>query len=319
MANDRHVPVLLAETLRFLAPERGGLFVDATVGLGGHTEALLRASPTLRVVGVDRDPRALALAAERLAPWGDRVTLIEGRFGTLKERLGECGISKIDGLLVDLGVSSLQLDDGTRGFAFARDGPLDMRMDQPLAPESDADDLGTTAETIVNRYSEEDLTDILKSYGEEPQARRIARSIVARRSETPLRTTAELRDLIERTKSARPGRRRRVHAATQTFQALRIEVNQELDELRELMRGAAELLAENGRMVAISYHSLEDRIVKNTLRDMATGEIDRITGRPLAETQVIEVLTRKPVRPSEEEVVANPRSRSARLRAGRRL
>lgn len=303
---------MLAETLRYLAPERGGLFVDCTVGLGGHAAALLAASPALELIGIDRDPQALALARERLAPWGERVTLLEGRFGDLGPLLAARGSPRLDGLLADFGVSSLQLDEAGRGFALAHDGPLDMRMG------SQSEDTLDAAE-IVNRYPEDALTKILKQYGDEPHARRIARAIVAERAERPLETTGDLRALIERAKPRRPGARRRIHPATQTFQALRIEVNQELDEIRELMRGAAEMLVEGGQMVAISYHSLEDRIVKNTLRDLATGEIDRITGRPRAETQIIEVLTRKPVRPSEDEVRANPRARSARLRAGRRI
>jgi 16S rRNA (cytosine1402-N4)-methyltransferase len=246
------------------------------------------------------------------------VALAGGRFDQLEERLRERGIERVSGVLADLGVSSLQLGDPDRGFAFALEGPLDMRMGNGEL----------TAATIVNRSSEEDLTKILSDYGEERQARRIAREIVAERRRSPLETTAELRRLVERVKRGprRPSRRRRgaprrrpIHPATQTFQALRIAVNRELDQLGELLEQAVRMLDSEGRLVVISYHSLEDRIVKHRFRDLATGEIEPVTGRPRAETQVIEVLTRKPVRPSAEEVARNPRARSARLRAARRL
>ena len=312
-AAPRHLPVLVAETLRFLDPGRGGCFVDCTVGLGGHAAALLERHPEVRVVGFDRDPRALELAANPLDRFGDRVALVAGRFDQLEERLRERGIERVSGVLADLGVSSLQLGDAGRGFAFSLEGPLDMRMG---AGE-------ITAKTIVNRSSEDELTKILKEYGEERQARRIAREIVPERRRSPLETTADLRRLVKpRRPRGRPRRGRRprqIHPATQTFQALRIAVNQELDQLEQLVEQSARMLESEGRLVVISYHSLEDRIVKHRFRDLATGEIEPVTGRPLAETQVIEVLTRKPVRPSDEEVAANPRARSARLRAARRL
>ncbi len=322
-AAPRHLPVLVAETIRFLDPGRGGCFVDCTVGLGGHTAALLERYPAARVVGLDRDRRALDLAAAALHRFGDRVALVAGRFDQLEERLRERGIERVSGVLADLGVSSLQLGDAERGFAFSLEGPLDMRMGNSEI----------TAETIVNRASEDELTKILKEYGEERQARRIAREIVAERRSSPLETTADLRQLVERVKPRRrPGgrarrgqqrrgrrRSRRIHPATQTFQALRIAVNQELDQLQQLVDQSVRMLDSEGRMVMISYHSLEDRIVKHRFRDLATGEIEPVTGRPRAETQVIEVLTKKPVRPTSEEVAANPRARSARLRAARRL
>nr|XP_061799072.1 ribosomal RNA small subunit methyltransferase H-like [Nerophis lumbriciformis] len=308
----RHVPALLEESVHWLAPGRGGLLVDCTVGLGGHTEALLEAEPAVRVLGIDRDPRALEIAARRLSCFGDRVRFAEGRFGQLGEILRGLGIGQVEGVFADFGVSSMQLDIAERGFSFRLEGPLDMRMGSG----------DRTAEEIVNTYSEEALSTILRQYGEERQARRVARAIVRRRLEEPERpisSTAELGDLIARTKSSKPGRGRRRHPATQTFQALRIEVNRELEQVEELLDQATSLLATDGRLVLISYHSLEDRLVKNSLRDLATGEIEPITGRTIAETQVIEVLTKKPVRPSEEEVAANPRARSARLRAARRL
>ncbi len=311
-ASSRHVPVLLQESVRWLAPQRGGLLVDCTLGLGGHAAALLEAAPEVRVLGIDRDPWALRLAAGRLARFGDRVSLVEGRFGQLQEILRQRGIEQVAGVFADFGVSSMQLETAERGFSFRLEGPLDMRMGSGER----------TAEEIVNTYSEEALSTILRQYGEERQARRVARAIVRRREQEPDRpitSTAELGDLIARSKSSKPGRGRRLHPATQAFQALRIEVNRELEQLEQLLDQATSMLASDGRLVLISYHSLEDRLVKHTLRDLATGEIEPITGRTIAETQVIEVLTKKPVRPSEAEVAANPRARSARLRAARRL
>jgi 16S rRNA (cytosine1402-N4)-methyltransferase len=310
----RHLPVLVEEALGFLEPARGGCFVDCTVGLGGHTAALLERFPAVRVIGLDRDHRALGLAAERLSGFGDRVALAKGRFDEIGQRLKELGAGRVRGVLADLGVSSLQLGDAERGFAFALDGPLDMRMG--------AGEL--SAAEVVNRYSEESLTKILREYGEERWARRIAREIVGQRRTKPFETTAELSRLVERAKPTPPRTRqrgggRRIHPATQTFQALRIEVNRELDQLRELLEQSVDMLERDGRLVVISYHSLEDRIVKHRFRELAAGEVEPVTGRPRAETQVIEVMTKRPVRPGADEVAANPRSRSARLRAARRV
>ena len=309
----RHVPVLLAESLDLLAPGRGGVYVDATVGLGGHAAALLERFPAARLVGIDQDPAALERAAERLAGFGDRARLVAGNFSRVEELLAGIGIGigQVAGVLADLGVSSLQLETAGRGFSFRRDGPLDMRMGPGELSAAD----------VVNGYSEGNLENILRDYGEERQARRIARAIVAARSREPLRTTAELKTLIDRVKGhPAPGAREgRVDPATRVFQALRIEVNRELEGLERFLDQAIRLLEDSGRLVVISYHSLEDRIVKNTLRDLARGQVDPVTGRPHAESQLIEVLTRKPVRPTDEEVAANPRARSARLRAARRL
>lgn len=306
----RHVPVLLGETLDLLAPERrpGGLFVDATLGLGGHAEALLRRAPEARLLGIDRDPQALEHAARRLEPFGERVQLRHAVFHQLEEVLAGLGVDRVAGVLADLGVSSLQLDLPERGFSFRRDGPLDMRMG--LA------DL--TAADLVNESSEEDLEKIFKEYGEEWQARRIARAIGRARTESRIETTAELKNVIDRAK----GRARfeeKIDPATRVFQALRIAVNRELAGLQDMIEQAVRLLDDEGRLVVISYHSLEDRIVKNTLRGLAQGEVDQVTGRPRSETQLIEVLTRKPMRPSEEEIAFNPRSRSAKLRAAKRI
>jgi len=305
-----HLPVLVAETLAALAPERGGLYVDATVGLGGHAEALLGDAPGARLVGVDRDEQALALAGERLAPFGDRVRLVRGTFDRIAELLAGAGVEgKAAGILADLGVSSLQLDRPERGFSFRFKGPLDMRMGGGER----------TAADIVNHSTEAELEEIIKEYGEEWRARRIARAIVEAREEEPIETTADLRAVIDRAKGGRRDREGRVDPATRVFQALRIAVNDELAGLEAFLDQALRLLDGDGRLVIISYHSLEDRIVKNRLRDAARGEVDPVTGRPRAETRLIEVLTRKPVRPGAAEVAWNPRSRSARLRAARRL
>lgn len=318
----QHVPVLVAETLELLAPERrpGGWLVDATVGLGGHAEALLQRAPEARLLGLDRDPQALERAAERLAPFGDRVRLEHANFDDLEAVLRRLGFVSVAGVLADLGVSSLQLDTAERGFSFRFDGPLDMRMG--LAD--------VTAADLVNESSEGELERIFRDYGEELQARRIARVIVRSREGSPVTTTGQLKDLIGRAKGGghgrpgrsghRPGSREgRVDPATRVFQALRIAVNRELAGLEGFIEQAVRMLEDDGRLVVISYHSLEDRIVKNTLRDLARGEIDQVTGRPRSESQLIEVLTRKPARPSDEEVAFNPRSRSARLRAARRI
>jgi 16S rRNA (cytosine1402-N4)-methyltransferase len=305
----QHLPVLVAATREWLAPGRGGLFVDATVGLGGHAEALLESSPEVELVGIDRDAEALARAARRLARFAPRVRLVQANFHHLEQTLAGLGVRGVAGVLADLGVSSLQLETASRGFSFRRDGPLDMRMGM-----SDV-----TAADLVNETTEGELERIIRSYGEERQARRIARAIVRARAEKPLATTGELKRVIDRVKGPREARGARIDPATRVFQALRIAVNEELAGLERFIEEAVSLLAADGRLVVISYHSLEDRIVKNTLRELARGEIDPVTGRTRSESQLIEVLTRKPVRPSEEEVVLNPRARSARLRAARRL
>ena len=305
----RHEPVLLAESLHFIAPERGGVVVDCTLGLGGHAAALLEHGRELQLVGVDRDPEALERAAERLAPWSDRVRFVESRFGDLRAALAPLGLPPLAGVLADLGVSSLQLDLARRGFSFRRDGPLDMRMGRG----------GQTAADVVNSYPEADLERILRTYGEEHDARRIARAIVSARTRQPIATTAELSRVVVAAKGGDRRREGRVDPATRTFQALRLEVNDELRELERMLDDAVELLGRDGRLVVISYHSLEDRVVKQRLRDLSRGEIDPITGGSLAETRALELLTRKPVRPGEAEIAGNPRARSARLRAARRI
>lgn len=307
-----HEPALLAETLDYLAPSRGGIFVDCTVGLGGHATAILASSPGVRLVGIDRDPQALEIARRRLEPSADRVRLVAGNFHRLGELPGVPAPGRAAGILADLGVSSMQLDRPERGFSFRAEGPLDMRMGGD----------GMTAKDVLREYPEEELSRIFWEYGDERQARSIARAVVAARGREPLETTTQLAELVQRVKG-RPrrhrGRRSTIDPATRVFQALRIEVNQELAGLEAFLDEAVRLLDTDGRLVVLSYHSGEDRIVKNAFRRLERGEKDRVTGRPRAETQLIEVLTKKPVRPSEDEVAANPRSRSARLRAARRI
>ena len=287
-----HDPVLLEEALLFLRPERGGTYVDCTVGLGGHTEAMVVRGAT-RVIGIDRDPEALRTAETRLAPIADRVVLVHADYRELATVLSERGISAVDGILADLGVSSLQFDSDGRGFSFRRDEPLDMRMDQSSGP---------TAADLVNAARETELADVIFRYGEERQSRRIARAIVASR---PVARTGELAAIVRR---AIPGRGwQRIDPATRTFQALRIWVNGELDDLDTFVRTAAAHLAPAARLGVISFHSLEDRIVKHTMRGIA-GEDDGFR-----------ILTKKPIAPDEAEVRRNPRSRSAKLRAIERL
>jgi len=291
-----HAPVLTAEVLQYLRPERGGLFVDCTVGLGGHSRALLEAGAT-RVVGLDRDLQALAAARAALAPWADRVELVHADYRALDEVLDQHGISLVDGALADLGVSSLQLDAPGRGFSFQRDEPLDMRMDTSV---------GETAADLVARSTERDLADAIYAYGEERFSRRIARAIVEARRAQPIATTGGLAAIVRR---ALPRRgHMRIDPATRTFQALRIWVNRELDGLDRFLEAAARRLRLGARLVVISFHSLEDRIVKHTLRALQQG---RDAG--------MKVLTRKPVVPGDDEVQGNPRARSAKLRAAERM
>ncbi len=305
----QHAPVLLDEVLEYLRPvQREGVLVDATVGLGGHAEGLLKRYPGVRLVGIDRDPRALELAGRRLDTFGDRVTLIESRHESLIEILKREGIEEIDGLLADLGVSSMQLDDAERGFSFRFDGPLDMRMGAS----------GDSAADLVNTAEEYELVTILRDYGEEPMARRIARAIVAARVEAPITTTAQLSEIIRSVKKPRGDR---IDPATLTFQALRIAVNRELVELEEFLESATERLISGGRIVVISFHSLEDRIVKRLFRRLE-GQCTCPPGMPVCgcgAKAVIRQISRRPIEADEEEAARNPRARSAKLRVAEKL
>jgi 16S rRNA (cytosine1402-N4)-methyltransferase len=307
-----HRPVLLFETLRLLAPERGGLFVDATLGLGGHSEAILNASPEARVIGIDRDREALRLASERLKPFGERFRAVHAVHADIALVLRETGESSVSGVLADLGVSSLQFDTPERGFSFRHDAPLDMRMDAEGGEETAAD--------LLERLPEEEIARVIFEYGEERRSRRIARWIVERRERgEPVRTTLELAELVARAVGHRRGER--IHPATRTFQALRIAVNRELEGLGEFVETAVDLLQAGGRLAVISFQSLEDRIVKRALRRLAGHcECDpRLPVCSCGARRAVEILTRRPVVPAEEEVAENPRARSAKLRACAKL
>jgi 16S rRNA (cytosine1402-N4)-methyltransferase len=303
--------------VKYLAPVSGGSYVDATIGGGGHAEAILEASaPTGRLLGVDRDPAAIRAARRRLAPFSDRLVLTCDRYGRLPEILEELSYGRahldgrrVDGVVVDAGVSSYQLDQADRGFAFSRTGPLDMRMSSE----------GETCADLIDRLDAHELARILRKYGEVTGARRIAEGMKEEREAGRLESTTDLAQLLERTAQSRPGRR--IHPATQVFQALRIAVNRELDDLADLCESLPEILEDDGVGVVISFHSLEDRIVKRTLKRLSTPPAIP-PGVPLPESQrraaVMELLTRRAVKADEAETDCNPRARSARLRAARR-
>lgn len=284
-----HTSVLLAECMHYLAPETGKLYVDGTLGLGGHTEAILRASgPEGRVIAFEWDESAMQHAVQRLSGFQDRLTIIRRNFAELSEGLAEIGVSEIDGLLIDIGVSSLQLDMGERGFSFQRDEVLDMRMDNRGK---------ATAESILASCSEQELADIFYYYGEERQARPIALAIVEARKVEQIRTTKQLVSIVAHAvpKRFHP---KKIHVATRVFQALRIAVNTELENLSRILDDGVRLLKPGARFCVISFHSLEDRIVKRKFKN----------------NSMLQVLTNKPVMSSKDEITANPRSRSARLR-----
>ena len=285
-----HEPVMLGEVLSFLKPKEEKLILDATVGTGGHAEAILAQGACL--IGLDRDPEALELARRRLSRFGERARLVCANFRNLRKTLSHLGVKRVDGVLFDLGVSSLQLARPARGFSFREEGPLDMRMDptQPL-----------TAAELVARLPEEELARLLREYGEERYARRIARAIVQARKKAPIRSTTQLARIVAR---CYPPGYHRIHPATRTFQALRIAVNDELSALEEGLAQAIEVLRPGGVVCVLSFHSLEDRIVKNMFRGKAAQ-------------RNLEILTKKPLRPRPEEVERNPRARSAKLRAAR--
>jgi 16S rRNA (cytosine1402-N4)-methyltransferase len=306
-----HRPVLLRETIQFLAPERGGLFVDCTVGLGGHTEAILELSEDTRVIGIDRDAEALTLAGERLARFGTRFRSVHADFRQVRDIVEQLGEERPAGILADLGVSSLQFDSPTRGFSFRFDAPLDMRMN-----ESDEE---TAADLLLN-LPEEEIAAIIFKFGEERNSRRIAKWIVERREQgTPITTTKELAELVARA-SGRKGHWQ-IHPATKTFQALRIAVNKELEGLGQFVENSIDLLKPDGRFVVISFHSLEDRIMKQELRRLSGKcQCERVAGICTCGTRrAVEILTKRPVTADAAELEANPRARSAKLRAARKL
>lgn len=303
-----HRPVLLIETIRLLAPEGGGLFVDATLGLGGHSEAILEASPQARVLGIDRDREAMRLAAERLARFGSRFRAVHANFREIARIVTEADAGEVSGVLADLGVSSLQFDTPERGFSFRHDAPLDMRMDAAGEEE--------TAAQLLERLPEEEIARILYEYGEERKSRRIARWVVERREQgKPVKTTGELAELVARAVGHKRGDK--IHPATRTFQALRIAVNKELEGLGEFIETAVDLLKPQGRLAVISFHSLEDRVVKQTLRRLS-GRCECDPRSPVCTCgarRAVEILTRRPVTAGERELEENPRARSAKLRA----
>ena len=292
----RHVPVLLDEVRSLLLPERGGTFVDCTVGLGGHARMLLEGGAT-RLIGIDRDTGALALARKSLAEFGDRVTFVHADSRSLADVLDTQGETAVSGVLADLGVSSMQLDGEGRGFSFKRDEPLDMRMDRTQ---------GETAAELLDRVDETELADVIYRFGEERRSRQVARGIVTARAQSPITTTGRLAEIVRRGVAARGWQR--IDPATRTFQALRIWVNGELDGLELFLGTAAARLQPGGRLAVIAFHSLEDRVMKHTLRELARGD-----------EAAIKVLTKHPVIAGDAEAAVNPRARSAKLRAAVRV
>lgn len=287
-----HVPVMLEEVLEALKIDNSKVYVDATMGLGGHAEGILSRGKDCTVIGMDRDEKALEIAKERLRDYG-KVYFIQDQFSNIGSAVKNMGYEKVDGILLDIGVSTLHLKSEGRGFSFLRDEPLDMRMDQ-------GQDL--TAEEVVNSYSEKELADLIWQYGDERFSRRIAKGIVYARHKGPIKTSGDLAGIIERSVK----RRGRIHPATRTFQALRIEVNKELEELSLAIEAGVDLLDTGGRFCILSYHSLEDRIVKNAFRK-------------LAKEGLFNIITKKPLVPGRQERHSNPSSRSAKLRVGEKI
>jgi 16S rRNA (cytosine1402-N4)-methyltransferase len=313
MTSPRHVPVLLDRVVALVAPalaEPGAVLVDATLGLGGHTKAVLERCPEARVIGVDRDVHALERSRERLAPYAGRVTFVHAVYDQIAEVLRDQGLDHVDGVLFDLGVSSMQLDVRERGFAYAEDAPLDMRMN---------DTAGPTAADVLNTYPVEELARILKQYGEERYARRIAESVVRERAKEPFTRSARLVELVRDAIPA-PARRTGGHPAKRTFQALRIEVNDELSVLRRALPAAIDAIGVGGRVVVMSYHSLEDRITKQVFADATRSTVPPdLPFVPEGSEPPLRLLTRGAEKASAEEIEANPRAASVRLRAVERV
>ena len=301
-----HVPVLLRECLEALSPREGGAYLDCTFGGGGHTRAILDAAPGVKVTAFDADPEAAVRAADRMAPYGDRFRFIDGNF----EHIGRAG-GGFDGILMDLGVSSFQLDDGARGFSFRQDAPCDMRLDPRR---------GISAADFLETASEPDLVKAVRDYGEEDSWRRVVRAIVEARGTGELRRTGSFASLVDRAIPKRPGPPSRIHPATRTFQGVRIFVNDELGVIERALPRAFDALNPGGVLAVITFHSLEDRIVKRYFNHLCGKPVDSNDSRPQDErVRLAEAVTRKPSEASEEECAANPRSRSARLRAVRKL
>lgn len=303
----RHIPVLVHEAVAALGVRAGGLYLDGTFGAGGYTRAIL-ATEGARAIALDRDPAAIAGGASLVAQSGGRLTLVQARFGDMAQAARSCGISQLDGVALDIGVSSMQFDEAARGFSFRFDGPLDMRMEQA----------GPSAADLVNGESEERLADIFYHFGEERASRRIARAIVSARKSAPIVSTQALADIVARAAPGRPGD---IHPATRTFQGLRIAVNDELGELVRALAGAEELLAAGGVLAVVSFHSLEDRIVKQFFAGRSgrgAAQSRLLPGEPLREEPTFAIEGAQPVAPGEAEIAANPRARSAKLRFARR-
>ncbi len=301
----RHIPVLGRQAVEILNPRAGGIYVDATFGAGGYSQAILEAGAA-GVIGIDRDRNAIAGGFTLVDRWGGRLTLVEDRFSNLAEICAAQGAPAVDGIVMDVGVSSMQLDEAGRGFSFRNDGPLDMRMGHE----------GPTAADVIARASETELADIIYRFGEERHSRSVARAIVAARKDAPVTTTRALADIVARAVRSKPSD---IHPATRTFQGLRIFVNRELEELHLALGAAERVLKPGGRLVVVSFHSLEDRIVKNFFNERARssgGSRHRPEVAQLAPSFVI--LTRRAVAPDDEEIAKNPRARSAKLRAGER-
>ena len=313
MTSPSHVPVLLDRVVALVAPplqQPGSVMVDATLGLGGHTEAVLTRCPEARVIGVDRDVHALERSRERLAPFGDRVTFAHAVYDEIPDVIADLGLDHVDGVLFDLGVSSMQLDVRERGFAYAEDAPLDMRMN---------DTTGLTAADVLNTYPVEELTRILKQYGEERFARRIAESVVREREREPFTRSARLVDLIRDAIPA-PARRTGGHPGKRTFQALRIEVNDELSVLRRAIPAAMGSIGVGGRVVVMSYHSLEDRLVKQAFTEKTRSDLPPdLPFVPEGHEPELRLVTRGAEKASAEEIAENPRAASVRLRAVERV
>jgi 16S rRNA (cytosine1402-N4)-methyltransferase len=304
-ADPRHIPVLGREAVEMLAPQAGRIYVDATFGAGGYSRAILDVSGT-RVLAIDRDRTAIAGGFDLVDRSGGRLTLVEDRFSNLAEICAATGFATVDGVMMDVGVSSMQLDEAGRGFSFRLDGPLDMRMGQT----------GPTAADVVAMASEAALADIIYIFGEERHSRAVARAIVAARKDAPITTTRALADIVAGVVRAKPGD---IHPATRTFQALRIFVNDELDELQSALVAAEQVLKPGGRLAVVSFHSLEDRIVKNFLNARGkTAQGSRHLPQVAQIPPSFRLLTKRPVVPNEQELAANPRARSAKLRAAER-